>query len=219
MKFGKMISESGLVLAVIVAAANLGFSQAQPGQTRIPQQIIVNGRAANGAYVRNASGGMQTFKCAYPQPYTTPEGATNGWACYDQASATYLLNALPPVPSQAPAAVPAPVPLPAPAQPPAEAPAPAPLPPAPLPAPTRVDPGYGVGPRVVAFGDVKIDTKIKGGSIYIDGGYAGVIGKLKKFPLPAGTHEIELRDPSGHAFLNEHVQVMPGRIVEIHPGH
>ena len=217
MKFGKMISESGLVLAVIVATGNLGFSQAQPVQPRIPQQVIVNGRTANGAYVRNASGGLQTFKCANPQPYATPDGAANGWACYDQASATYLLNALPPAASPAPAAVPDPVPAPLPA--PTAAPAPAPLPPAPLPAPARGYPGYGAGARVVAFGEVKIETKIKGGSIYIDGGYAGVIGKLKKFPLPAGAHDIELREPSGHAFFNEHVQVMPGRIVEIHPGH
>jgi hypothetical protein len=78
---------------------------------------------------------------------------------------------------------------------------------------------YGARPRLVAFGDVKIDTKIKGGSIYIDGGYAGVIGKLNKFQLPTGTHDIEFRDPSGHAFYRQNVQVMPSRIIEIYPGH
>ena len=207
MKFVRMLSVSGLVLAIIVTIANVGFSQAQPGQSRIPQQVIVNGQAANGAYVRNGSDGLQTFRCANPQPYTTPDRSASGWACYDEASATFLLNSLPPA-SQAAAAAP-----------PTAVPAPAPLPPAPLPAPAGAYPPYGARPRVASFGDVKIDTKIKGGSIYIDGGYAGVIGKLNKFQLPAGAHDIEFRDPSGHAFYSQKVQVMPGRIIEIYPGH
>jgi hypothetical protein len=62
---------------------------------------------------------------------------------------------------------------------------------------------------------VKIDTKIKNGSIYVDGGFAGATGKLKKFSLTTGNHDIEVRDSTGHAVLKERVQVLAGRTVEI----
>jgi hypothetical protein len=122
----------GLVLGIgvilIITGATAGFSQT-PVQNRIPQQIIVNGQTVNGAYVTAPSGGIQSFTCNMPQQYTTPDGASQGWACYEQATGVWLLNAIPPAQAQAPA-VPAPAPLPAPAQapPPAPAPAPAPLP-------------------------------------------------------------------------------------------
>ena len=73
---------------------------------------------------------------------------------------------------------------------------------------------YPYGPAA-NIGDVKIDTKIKNGSIYVDGGYAGVTGKLKKFSLTAGNHDIELRDSAGNSVFKERVDVVPGRTVEI----
>jgi hypothetical protein len=39
---------------------------------------------------------------------------------------------------------------------------------------------------------------------------------LKKFHLPVGDHTIELRDPSGHAFHQERINVIPGKTLEIH---
>src|SRR5579863_9192280 len=69
------------------------------------------------------------------------------------------------------------------------------------------------GPRA---GQVKIDTKIKGNSVYVDGGFAGVTGKLKKFPLKPGNHDIEVRDRSGHAFYQERVHVIPGKTIKIY---
>jgi hypothetical protein len=51
--------------------------------------------------------------------------------------------------------------------------------------------------------------------VYVDGGYAGRVGDLKKFHLQAGSHNIELRDPSGHAFHQEKIQVIPGKTLEI----
>jgi PEGA domain len=68
-------------------------------------------------------------------------------------------------------------------------------------------------------GNVKISTHVKGGSIFVDGGYAGVTGKLKKFPLRPGSHTIELRDHTGHTFYHERVEVIRGRTVEIKPEH
>jgi hypothetical protein len=65
-------------------------------------------------------------------------------------------------------------------------------------------------------GDVKIETRVKGESIYVDGGFAGVTGKLKKFSLQPGNHQIEVQDPSGYPVFQNTVHVMAGQTVEIH---
>ena len=161
MRVGKVVFGTAVALISMVAIVPVGFSQGQSAQTRIAQQIIVNGQPANGAYVQNA-GGMQSFTCTNPQSYSTPNGASSGWACYDQSTGTYLLNALPPVQAQAPPPAPAqaqaqtqnepwsetiPVPLPPPQQPPTviyQQPAPAVVY-APAPYPMYVGPTYGPG--------------------------------------------------------------------------
>jgi hypothetical protein len=81
-------------------------------------------------------------------------------------------------------------------------------------------PGWYYPGRAYVFpqantGEVKIVTQIKGAMIYVDGGYAGVTGKLKHFDLAAGNHDIELRDPSGHTIYQERVQVILGQTTEI----
>ena len=67
------------------------------------------------------------------------------------------------------------------------------------------------------LGEVKIVTKAKDESIYVDGGYAGVTGKLKHFELAPGNHDIELRDPSGGTIFQQRVQVIMDRTIEIRP--
>jgi hypothetical protein len=52
--------------------------------------------------------------------------------------------------------------------------------------------------------------------VYVDGGYAGKVRDLKKFRLSTGDHNIELRDPSGHSFYQEKIDVLPGKTLEIH---
>ena len=74
-------------------------------------------------------------------------------------------------------------------------------------------PGYVAGPPV---GEVKFITKHESGSIYIDGGYAGEIGKLKKVPLRAGNHTIQLRDSRGHTIYSEKVYVIAGKTAKIY---
>lgn len=79
---------------------------------------------------------------------------------------------------------------------------------------------YGwYGPYVVApapyVGKVKIDTKMKDALVYVDGGYAGTVGELKTFPLHAGTHDIELRDPSGQSIFQEKVDVLAGKTIKL----
>jgi hypothetical protein len=70
-----------------------------------------------------------------------------------------------------------------------------------------------VGSRV---GEVKVITREKDASIYVDGGLAGRAGKLKKFPLRPGAHTIELRDFRGRRFYQERVYVIPGKTIKIH---
>src|ERR1051326_846453 len=79
-------------------------------------------------------------------------------------------------------------------------------------------PGF-CGPRYYgpAPGKVKIVTNLKGNSIYVDGGFAGYTGKLKKFDLRPGPHQIEVRDKSGHAFYAERINVLMGKTLDIHP--
>src|SRR5689334_17005221 len=46
-------------------------------------------------------------------------------------------------------------------------------------------PAYAFPPRPLT-GEVKIVSRIKGDSIYVDGGFAGITGKLKHFDLNPG---------------------------------
>lgn len=75
------------------------------------------------------------------------------------------------------------------------------------------EPAYFPGPHT---GEIKIITKSKDALIYVDGGFAGRAGKLKKFPLRAGTHTIQLRDSRGHTIYQERVHVIPGKTLKIH---
>jgi PEGA domain len=77
---------------------------------------------------------------------------------------------------------------------------------------------YGPYVRPEYTGYVKIDTHLKGDAIYVDGGYAGVTGKLKKFPLRPGNHDIVVKDAEGRAFYQERVAVLLGRTTKIKVG-
>jgi hypothetical protein len=74
--------------------------------------------------------------------------------------------------------------------------------------------GYASGPAV---GSVKIDTKMKDASVYVDGGFAGTVGQLKTFHLRAGEHNIELRTHAGNSFFQEHVNIVPGKTLKLVP--
>jgi len=76
-------------------------------------------------------------------------------------------------------------------------------------------PAY-VAPRYYQpAGEVKIVTQLKDSLVYVDGGYAGLAGKLKHFDLSTGNHNIELRDAGGRTIFQERVQVIGGKTVEI----
>src|SRR5215510_13770703 len=80
----------------------LAQSPASAIQNRIAQQVVIANQRVDAAYVLTASGGIQGYTCPTPQQYATPDGASQGWACFDPTTGVWLLGALPPQP-QAPA--------------------------------------------------------------------------------------------------------------------
>ncbi len=71
---------------------------------------------------------------------------------------------------------------------------------------------YEHGPNT---GKVKIDTKMKDASVYVDDGYAGTVGQLKTFSLHPGTHNIELRSPSGQTIFQQKIDVLAGKTTKL----
>jgi hypothetical protein len=76
-------------------------------------------------------------------------------------------------------------------------------------------PWYGPGYYMPNAGEVEIQTKQKGDQIFVDGGFAGRTGELKKFALRAGSHEIELRSAKGQTYYQEKINVLAGKKVKI----
>ncbi len=67
-------------------------------------------------------------------------------------------------------------------------------------------------------GYVKLETERKDARVFVDGGYAGIAGKLKKFPLRPGSHNIVLKDSDGRPFYQERVAVLLGKTTKIRVG-
>ena len=172
----KLLLGTGVAVAALLTALP-GFSQVQPANSRIPQQVIINGQTVTAINVIAPGGGFQSYTCTNPQQYSSVDGSSQGWACYQPSTGVWLLNALGPVqaqmpqpPAPQPQAVPQPQPVPqaqAPLPPPPAYPQQAQLPPpAPLPqtypqqAPTVIyqqpptvvytSPVYGPAPVIVA---------------------------------------------------------------------
>lgn len=72
--------------------------------------------------------------------------------------------------------------------------------------------GFLQGPNM---GELKLKTASKDASLYVDGAFAGLVEKLKKFWLAPGVYNIEVRDPSDRAF-RQRVYVLSGKTLEIH---
>jgi hypothetical protein len=54
------------IVGALALSPSVGFSQAQTAPTRIPQQIVINGQMASGAYVTGSAGQLQSFTCPAP---------------------------------------------------------------------------------------------------------------------------------------------------------
>jgi len=65
-------------------------------------------------------------------------------------------------------------------------------------------------------GQVKLDTKVKGAEVYIDGAYAGTAGDLKSIWLHQGAYDLEVRSPGGERYA-ERIYVVNGKTMHVHP--
>lgn len=73
--------------------------------------------------------------------------------------------------------------------------------------------GYDYAPTT---GAVKFDTSVKEAEVYIDGAYAGTVGKLKTINLRPGSYDIEVRAP-GRAQFDKKVYVAAGKTLHLNP--
>jgi hypothetical protein len=67
-----------------------------------------------------------------------------------------------------------------------------------------------------ANGAVKFDTDVKDAEVFIDGAYAGTVGKLKTMYLRPGTYNFELRAP-GRTQFDQKVYVVAGKTLHVNP--
>jgi len=65
---------------------------------------------------------------------------------------------------------------------------------------------------------VKLKTDLKDASVYVDGGFADKIAKVKKFALRPGNHDIEVRDTEGVTIFKEKIAVLVGKTTEFKVG-
>jgi PEGA domain len=72
---------------------------------------------------------------------------------------------------------------------------------------------YNYAPRT---GAVKFDTHVKDAEVYINGAYAGTVGKLKTINLRPGSYDIEVR-AVGRPQFDEKVYVAAGKTLHLNP--
>jgi hypothetical protein len=75
---------------------------------------------------------------------------------------------------------------------------------------------YGYYDYAPATGAVKFDTSVKDAEVYIDGAYAGTVGKLKTMHFRPGSYDIEVRAP-GRAQFDKKVYVAAGKTLHLNP--
>jgi len=63
---------------------------------------------------------------------------------------------------------------------------------------------------------VKFDTNVKDAEVFIDGSYAGTVGKLKTMYLQPGSYNIELRSP-GRTQFDKKIYVVAGKTLHLNP--
>jgi hypothetical protein len=108
MRRKSILLSTGLIVTLTVGSVSSAFAQAPVAQNRIPQQVLIGGLRVDAATVIAPGGGVQSYSCPGPQQYVTPDGQSQGWACFDPITNVWLLSALPPQ-QQAPAVIQTPV--------------------------------------------------------------------------------------------------------------
>jgi PEGA domain len=75
---------------------------------------------------------------------------------------------------------------------------------------------YGYYDYAPETGAVKFDTSVKDAEVYINGAYAGTVGKLKTMQLRPGSYDIEVRAP-GCTQFDKKVYVAAGKTLHLNP--
>jgi hypothetical protein len=65
-------------------------------------------------------------------------------------------------------------------------------------------------------GLVKLDTKVKGAEVYVDGAFAGTAGDLKSMWLRQGAYDLEVRSPGRERYA-ERIYVVNGKTLHVRP--
>ena len=110
MRRNSILISASLVASLTIGTISPAFAQAPVAQNRIAQQVVIGGLRVDAATVIAAGGGVQSYSCPGPQQYVTPDGSSQGWACFDPITNVWLLSALPPQ-QQAPPPVQPPPPV------------------------------------------------------------------------------------------------------------
>lgn len=73
--------------------------------------------------------------------------------------------------------------------------------------------GFAHGP---GMGEVKLSSAPRDASVYLDGAYAGQVGKLKNVWLRPGIYNLEIRNDAG-ASWEKKIYVLSGKTLELRP--
>jgi hypothetical protein len=65
-------------------------------------------------------------------------------------------------------------------------------------------------------GQVKLDTKVKGAEVFVNGAFAGTAGDLKSLWLRQGAYNLEVRSP-GCATYAQRIYVVNGKTMHVRP--
>jgi len=66
------------------------------------------------------------------------------------------------------------------------------------------------------MGEVKIDTKVKDGQVFVNSAFAGTTKEAKTLHLRPGTYNIEVRE-AGEPTLKQQVFIAAGKTIHLHP--
>ena len=82
------------ILSILLSGALVLPGKVALAQQRIEQPVTIDGQEVQGVTVVQ-DGAVQTFTCPDPQQYNAIDQSSSGYACFDQATGTWLLHAQP----------------------------------------------------------------------------------------------------------------------------
>jgi hypothetical protein len=81
-----------LLVVALIGLSGFAVAMVAPQQERVEQPLLIKGRGADGVMLMQ-NGVNQSVTCPSPQPYVTADGTSTGWACLDDATGMWQMNA------------------------------------------------------------------------------------------------------------------------------